>query len=87
MDNYDYTSPVGSFPANRYGLFDMGGNVWQWCEDFYDGQRGNRVLRGMSWRTGCTPANLLSSYRHQDPDDHRVFDVGFRCVLAGSSPE
>lgn len=34
-DGFEYTSPVGSFPANGYGLFDMAGNVWQWTADWY----------------------------------------------------
>ena len=82
-DGYPFTSPVGSFAANPYGLYDMGGNVWQWCEDEYDNQPGYRVLRGAAWDFGASE-RLLSSYRSGCDQGNRRGDNGFRLVMAVS---
>ena len=84
-DDFDYTSPVGSFPANRHGLHDLGGNVWEWCSDAYDGQENYRVLRGASWHSS-KPHTLLSSARLSNSPGHRVDIIGFRCVLEARRP-
>jgi formylglycine-generating enzyme required for sulfatase activity len=82
-DGYPRTSPVGSFEANVSGLYDMGGNVWQWCEDLFSLQE-RRVLRGASW-VDTIPDNLLASYRTAGTPDRRYAFVGFRCVVAVDS--
>ena len=68
------TVPVGQYAANSFGLHDMHGNVWEWCEDAYDAS--SRVLRGGSW--GNFPRYLRSAYRGNYLPDDRYDDVGFR---------
>ncbi len=80
QDGFATTSPVGSFTANRYGSFDMGGNLWQWCEGWYRGGRQYRVLRGASW--SCRDRSIaLSAYRGWVMPGVRLGNNGFRCVL------
>ncbi len=80
------TSPVGSFPANAHGLYDMGGNVWQWSENTWGDQQSDRVLRGASWEI-WDHGFLRSSYRTHNAPGFRSFSYGFRCVLAPSAPK
>lgn len=80
-DRFEKTAPAGSFRPNALGLFDLGGNVWEWCEDWSDSSQKTRVLRGGSWFMNL-PASLFSSYRRHMPPDERSNDVGFRVVLA-----
>ncbi|HEV7406528.1 MAG TPA: SUMF1/EgtB/PvdO family nonheme iron enzyme [Chthoniobacteraceae bacterium] len=84
-DGFPQTSPVGSFAANSRGLYDIGGNVWQWVQDSYKGSVGPRgkdwgVLRGGSWGTS-RQAELRSSYRNVVDRTERDVIFGFRTVL------
>jgi hypothetical protein len=84
VDDFGQTSPAGNFPANGNGIYDLGGNAWEWCEDWSNAEKNSRVLRGGSWQHD-KPANLLSSSR-DFLSPRRSFDItGFRCVLVVES--
>jgi formylglycine-generating enzyme required for sulfatase activity len=85
-DNHAVTAPVGSYSPNRLGLFDLGGNVWEYCEDYYDASQQFRVVRGGSWGTTGPGDYLLSSSRGRGRLGERGSFGGFRVVLSPSSP-
>ncbi len=85
------THPVGQKPANAWGLYDMHGNVDEWCWDWYDNYTSwsqtdsigtvsvpSRVLRGGSWIS--TAADVRSAYRYSFTPQYRDYYLGFRLV-------
>jgi sulfatase modifying factor 1 len=90
------TTLVGSFPPNGYGLFDMAGNVSEWCWDWYDPNYYNTQITSdpqgpvsgttCVWRGGSyadTASVLRCAYRgNLDPLQGQYYDIGFRCVRA-----
>ncbi len=72
------THPVAQKRPNAWGLYDMLGNVWEWCEDAYEPGSELRVLRGGSWSSN--PEHVRASFRNGNVPGYRDFRIGFRCV-------
>jgi formylglycine-generating enzyme required for sulfatase activity/serine/threonine protein kinase len=96
-DGFVFTAPVGRYTPNVWGLFDMHGNVYEWCSDGFaadyykrspvDDPRGvdgtaHRVIRGGSWLNGAL--RVRAAYRdHYGPSDRHTY-LGFRCARVQS---
>jgi formylglycine-generating enzyme required for sulfatase activity len=96
MDAHEWTAPVGTFPPNGYGLYDMAGNVWQWTTDWYEDQASpvkscctatkgspkRKVMKGGSYL--CAP-NYCRRYRPAarmgQEVDSGACHLGFRCII------
>ena len=89
------TTQVGKYPPNAFGLYDMHGNVWEWCEDWYDAKfyfhspledpvnrrkSNGHVLRGGSWYD--PPRNVRSASRDERKPSDQSVGVGFRVARA-----
>jgi formylglycine-generating enzyme len=85
------TAPVASYPPNRWGLYDMHGNVWEWCADEYCPYSASeerdpfrscgskyKVIRGGSWYFGADSARSALRYTHEP--QLSGFSIGFRIV-------
>jgi hypothetical protein len=79
-DNFEETAPVGSFAPNQFGLYDLGGNVWEWCEDWEDEEMNVRLVRGAGYWSGDR-TQVNSSYRGRPPVIKNS-GSGFRVLLA-----
>ena len=95
-DGFAYTSPVGTYFANQYGLYDMSGNVAEWCQDaynpsaipltwdlnptYYDENIPYKVIRGGSWKD--IAYFLETGTRTYEHKDSTRSSIGFRCVMS-----
>ncbi|MDR0559525.1 MAG: formylglycine-generating enzyme family protein, partial [Prevotellaceae bacterium] len=74
------THPVGSKKPNPLGIYDMSGNVLEWCENHFDDNSPFRVIRGGSWNNDAEDCRIVNRYGTSPGD--RGGNVGFRLVLS-----
>lgn len=78
-DGYRVSCPVQKSGKNAWGLYGVGGDVWEWCEDADDKEGKTRVLKGASW-SDCAPLFLTISRRSSYTADYTASSIGFRVI-------
>src|SRR5262249_21947674 len=73
---------VGSYEPNRLGIYDMHGNVWEWCEDHFETGGSARVFRGGSWLGGGSACR--ASCRIRRGPSYRYYGLGVRLLAVPS---
>ena len=91
------TFPVGNFPANAFGLYDMHGNVWEWCQDYWHDDYRGAPTNGSAWLTDNRkdtrrikrggswenyPRHCRSAFRSSNSSGYRSYTLGFRVVCS-----
>ncbi len=85
IEDYDdgavVSAPVSESGANEWGLFGVGGNVWEWCDGWYDASQKTRVFRGAAWNLNKADTLRIDN-RGTDADRDKSVYIGFRLVMA-----
>lgn len=80
-DGHSGTAPVDTYPPNGYGLYNMAGNVWEWCTDWFDLTHANRAMRGGSYLCHHSYCNRYRvAARTANSPDSSTGNLGFRTV-------
>ena len=80
-DKIGQPSRVGSYSANGYGLHDMSGNVWEWCQNWFDTRQNSKSLRGGSWKVNKERFLHITTRSDNTPSSQQS-TYGFRCAIS-----